>query len=264
VKRKAISPNPQRDEQFCNIKELTTEAIAGGTPVVSIDGKKKEFLGSLYREGKLWVPKGEELVRWDHDFPFLADGKVCPFGVYDLAKNSGVMMVGTGAETARFVVDCLRKWWALRGRHDYPDAWELLVLADCGGGCSYRCHMLKEQLQKFSDDSGLIIHMAHFPPGCSKWNHIEHKLFPHVTRAMAGTVFESAEQVAELMARAQTKTGLEVRGYVQPGEYPTGEKVSASYHENPPAIHDQELSNFNYSFVPEELREEVEPLILIS
>ena len=220
-------------------------------PVVSIDGKKKEFLGGLYREGKLWIHRDDgELMRWDHDFPFLAEGKVTPFGIYDLARNSGMVVVGESSESARFVVDCLRIWWNRRGRFDYPQSRELIVLADCGGGCSYRCHLFKEQLQKFADGSGLVIRIAHFPPGCSKWNYIEHRLFPHVTRAMQGTVFETHEQVCELIGRATTATGLEVRACVKRGEYPTGEKVSAGYHQSPPAIHLETLSHLNYYFVP--------------
>ncbi len=226
------------------------DARERAVPVVSIDGKKKEFLGSLYRGGKLWVYRGEELVRWDHDFPFLAEGKVTPFGVYDVFNNSGFMLLGESSETARFAVKGVSLWWSWRGRYDHPGASELLILADSGGGCSYRCHLFKEQLQLLSDRSGLVIRVAHFPPGCSKWNYIEHRLFPHITRSMSGTVFESHEQVSQLMERASTETGLTVKAYVLPGEYPTGEKVSASYFECPPAIHDPVLPDLNYQFIP--------------
>jgi len=233
--------------------------------VVSIDGKKKEFLGSIYREGKLWVHDEDgELVRWDHDFPFLAEGKVTPFGIYDIAKNSGLVVVGESSESARFAVDSLRLWWNWRGRYDYPQSSELVVLADSGGGCSYRCHLFKEQMQCFADSSALVIRVAHFPPGCSKWNYIEHRLFPHVTRAMQGTVFENHEQVRELIQRATTRTGLEVRSYVKRGEYPTGEKVSDKYLETPPAIHDRILPDLNYYLVPTDQMTEWEPHLALA
>lgn len=204
------------------IAGLVGDAQARGVPVVSRDGKKKEFLGSLYRGGKLWVATGEELVSWDHDCPFLAEGKVTPFGIYDVANNSGFMVLGESSETARFAVASLRLWWARRGRFDYPEASELLVLADSGGGCSYRCHLFKQQLQLFSESSGLAITVAHFPAGCSKWNDIEHRLFPHVTRAMSRTVFETHEQDSSLVEWASTKAGLTVKACVLPGDYPTG------------------------------------------
>ena len=220
-------------------------------PVVSIDGKKKEFLGSLYREGKLWVCKEDgDLARWDHDFPFLAEGKITPFGIYDLFNNSAFMVLGESSETARFVVRSLSLWWNWRGRFDYPLSSELVVLADSGGGCSYRCHLLKQQLQLFSDRSGLTIRVAHFPPGCSKWNYIEHRCFPHVTRAIQGTVFETHEQVSQLMERASTETGFQVKSYVLRGDYPTGEKVPDCYFDAPPAIHDSVLPDLNYYLVP--------------
>jgi hypothetical protein len=238
--------------QFTHIQTLVKETIERGAPVVSIDGKKKEFLGSLYREGKLWVRKDQELVRWDHDFPFLAEGKVTPFGIYDLEGNHGFMVLGESSETARFVVDSLRLWWRWRGWYDYPDAEEILVLADSGGGCSYRCHLLKEELQQFSDQNGLRVRVAHFPPGCSKWNYIEHRLFPHVSREMRGTVFEDHDQVGQLMERATTKSGLKVRAYHLPGEYPTGEKASKEYLRNPTELHDDTLPKLNYIFHPKE------------
>ena len=230
---------------------------------MSIDGKKKEFLGSLYRNGRLWVEKGSELVRWDHDFPFLAEGKVSPFGIYDLFANSGFMVLGQGSESPRFVTDSLALWWRYRGRYDYPEAEELLVLADCGGGCSYRCHRLKQQLQNLCDRTDLRIRVAHFPPGCSKWNYIEHRLFPHITRAMQGTVFETHEQVRNLISQATTKTGLEVRSYVKRGEYPTGEKVPDAYFETPPAIHETILPDLNYYFVPAEQMPQWEPYVAL-
>ena len=220
-------------------------------PVVSIDGKKKEFLGSLYREGKLWVMQGEELVRWDHDFPFLATGKVTPFGIYDLNLNTGFMVIGNSSETSEFAVNSIGMWWNWRGRYDYPGATQLLVLSDCGGGCSYRTHLFKQELQKLADRTGLTIRIAHYPPGCSKWNRIEHRLFPHITRSLQGTVFETHEQVAALMERAKTETGLEVKAYLNIGEYATGKKAGEEYLAKMPAIYDAELPDLNYSFVPE-------------
>lgn len=225
---------------------------------MSVDGKKKEFLGSIYRDGRLWVEKDGELARWDHDFPFLAEGKVTPFGIFDLFNNAGFMVLGEGSETPRFVVDSLSLWWRYRGCYDYPEATELLVLADSGGGCSYRCHLLKQQLQQFSDRYGLIVRMAHFPPGCSKWNYIEHRLFPHVSRSIQGVALTDHEQVAELMERTTTSTGLTVKAHCLPGEYPTGEKATRDYFECPPAIHDEILPDLNYMFLPRILWEDWE------
>lgn len=250
VKRVAINPCPQRNTQFEHIAQLIDTAGAEGRPVLSIDCKKKELLGSLYRDGRLWVEKGSELVRWDHDFPFLAQGRLTPFGIYDLFDNSGFMVLGEGSETPRFVADSLELWWRYRGCFDYPDAEELLVLADSGGGCSWRSHRLKEQLQRVADRLQRRIRVAHYPPGCSKWNYIEHSLFPHITRAMQGTVLESPVQVARLMERARTSTGLRVRAYHLPGDYPTGEKAAEQYFECLPAIHDIVLPHLNYTFAP--------------
>lgn len=250
MKKTSINPSAQRDIQFGHIKELTEESIGAGIPVVSIDGKKKEFLGSLYRDGRLWVKKGEELVRWDHDFPFLAEGKVTPFGIYDVAGNHGFMVLGESSETPRFIVDSLKLWWNWRGRHDYPDAKRLVVLADSGGGCSYRSHVLKEHLSEFSRSSGLEIRMAHYPPGCSKWNPIEHRLFPHISREIQGTVFEDHHQVGQLMERASTSGGLRVRAYYMPGQYPTKEKASSEFLSDPQIERHDPLPHLNYSFNP--------------
>ena len=199
-KRKAIGRCEKRNEQFKNIARLKKEYHNQGNPVLSVDTKKKEFLGSLYREGKLYVQKGEELIRWDHDFPYLADGVAIPNGVYDIYKNEAYINIGTSSETSEFICDSINRWWKNRGRYDYSGCGSILLLMDAGGGNNCRHYFFKEDLQKLVDREGKEIRIAHYPPYTSKWNPIEHRVFAHVTRMLEGVVFESHEVIRKMIS----------------------------------------------------------------
>ncbi|MCB9282932.1 MAG: ISAzo13 family transposase [Lewinellaceae bacterium] len=221
-----------RNEQFGHIAQLIQEYKAEGQPVVSMDSKKKELLGGpLFRAGKVYCQQG--LKCQDHDFPSLAHGKVTPHGVLDLTLNQGVIHLGQGADTPEFACDCLHDWWRRYGMTQYPKAHSLLVLCDAGGSnnCSY--YTFKEQLQNLSTHIGIIIRVAHYPSYCSKYNPIDHRLFPHVTRALQGVMLDSVDTVAKLInERASTKTGLNVFTHVLDKTYLAGKKVADDFKTN--------------------------------
>jgi len=197
-----------RDEQFKNITQLKEAFFASGLPIISIDTKKKELLGNLYRDGHLYT---KEVIRvYDHDFPYLADGVIIPYTIYDLRHNRAYVYLGTSKDTAEFVCDCLRHWWFNYGSHLYPGASGFLVLADGGGSNSSRHFIFKSELEKLAEDLSVEIRMAHYPPYCSKWNPVEHRVFPHLTRAMQGVLLTSHALVQDLLETATTRTGLKV------------------------------------------------------
>lgn len=194
------------------------------SPVLSIDCKKKERLGTLYREGKSYCQTPQEA--YDHDYAHLGEGKVIPHGIYDLQKNLGFISIGNSSETATFIVDNLRWWWTEFGINQYPDARNLLLLCDAGGGNSYRHHAFKKALQTFAKEIGVDIIVAHYPPYASKWNPIEHRLFCHVHQAMSGQMFTSYEFVKTLIEKTTTLQGLKVVVRINLQEYQTGIKTT--------------------------------------
>ncbi len=226
VKRKAqknqtMGPrHPQRNAQFQNITRLKQEYLQAGDPVISMDAKKKELLGNFYREGKLYTR--EVIGVFDHDFPGAASGVVFPHGLYDVGRNRGHINLGTSHETSEFACDSLQRWWTTEGRKQYPQARRLLLLCDGGGSNSARRHVFKEALEALAQRLGLEIRVAHYPPYCSKYNPIEHRLFPHVTRACQGVVFHSVEIVKTLMEKTSTSTGLHVTVDILDKVYETG------------------------------------------
>jgi hypothetical protein len=197
----------KRDEQFKIITELVL-AMSPESPVISIDCKKKELLGNLYREGKCYVTAPIKV--YDHDYTSLSKGKVIPHGIYDLQANKGYISIGNSSETAEFIADNIRWWWTEYGIHLYPDAKNILILCDAGGGNSYRHHVFKHQMLKLSRELGISLIIAHYPPYCSKWNPIEHKLFCHVHKAMSGAIFSDYKLVKKLIEKTSTDTGLTV------------------------------------------------------
>ena len=242
-----------RNEQFEHIAQLTWEFKKEGQPVVSMDGKKKEFLGQLFRPGEVYCQEG--LQCQDHDFPSLAEGKVVPHGVLDLTLNRGYMHLGQGADTPEFACDCLEAWWFRHGVFQYPLAHSLLVLCDAGGSNNCNFHSFKEQIHLLSIRTGLTIRIAHYPSYCSKYNPIDHRLFPHVTRALQGVLLDSVDTVAKLInERASTKTGLTVVAHVVNKTYRTGKKADSDFKENMinnNYIHfDEVLPQWNYSASP--------------
>jgi hypothetical protein len=237
-----------RNEQFENILRLKAEYEAAGNPVVSMDTKKKEHLGNLYRDGQLYTL--EEVRTLDHDFASYAEGIIIPHSIYDLKHNSGYINLGLSHDTGQFACDSLRNWWYNQGRYLYPDATSLLILCDGGGSNSSRHYIFKEDLQKLVDEIGLDIRIAHYPPYCSKYNPIEHRLFPHVTRACQGVIFENIELVKELMAQTSTTTGLTVTVKIIDKVYQLKRKVAEGFKETMRIVFDKILPRWNYTAVP--------------
>ena len=212
-----------RDVQFKIIFNLVL-IMSLQSPVLSIDCKKKERLGTLYRDGKSYSQGGSQ-ESYDHDYSHLGEGKVIPHGIFDLQKNLGFITIGSSSETAAFIVDNLRWWWFNFGINDYPDARNLLLLCDAGGGNSYRHHAFKKELQAFAKEIGIDIIVAHYPPYASKWNPIEHRLFCHVHQAMSGQMFKDYEFVKTLIEKTSTNQGLKVVVRIHVKEYQTGIKT---------------------------------------
>ena len=237
-----------RNEQFENIVQLKAVYIAAGNPIVSMDTKKKEYLGNFYRDGYLYT-KGELQVN-DHDFNSYADGIVIPHGIYDMQRNTGYINLGTSHDTGEFACDCIRNWWYNQGQFDYPNATSILVLCDGGGSNSSRHYIFKQDLQALADEIGIEIRIAHYPPYTSKHNPIEHLLFPHVTRACQGVVFRSIELVKELMEKTKTRQGLKVTVQILDKVYQTKRKVAKDFKETMRIAFDEFLPKWNYTAAP--------------
>ncbi|MCX4648017.1 MULTISPECIES: ISAzo13 family transposase [unclassified Streptomyces] len=218
--------HPDRDAQFRYINNQVKDHQADGEPVVSVDTKKKEVVGEFKNAGRQWRPAGEP-VRVDvHDFPGDALGKALPYGIYDLAANTGWVNVGTDHDTAAFAVESIRRWWNGQGRLDYPQARRLLITADAGGSNGYRTRAFKTELAAFAARTGLAVTVCHMPPGTSKWNKVEHRLFSAITMNWRGRPLNSHEVVVKSIAATTTRTGLTVHAELDTGAYPTGVKVS--------------------------------------
>jgi hypothetical protein len=248
AKVRAMRDRPGRDAQFQNIARLKAEYLAAGDPAVSIDTKKRELIGDFFRPGTAYATGPVEV--FDHDFPSFADGVVIPHGVYDLARNAGHVTLGTSHDTSEFACDSLRLWWDRQGRAAYPNAKRLLVLCDGGGSNGASRHLFKDELQRLADELGIEVRVAHYPPYCSKYNPIEHRLFPHVTRACAGVAFKSVELVKQLVSRTSTSTGLSVTVDVLDKAYETGRKVAADFKKTMRIAFDKVLPKWNYRAVP--------------
>jgi hypothetical protein len=213
-----------------------------------MDTKKKEMLGNFYRGGKLYTL--EELRAYDHDFKSFSEGDIIPHCFYDVRLNVGYIQLGTSHDTGEFACDSFRHWWYNHGRLNYPDATSILVLCDGGGSNSSRQYLFKQDLQCLADEIGIEIRIAHYPPYCSKYNPIEHRLFPHVTRACQGVIFTSVDLVMELMSNTSTSTGLKAFVHLINKAYETGRKVAADFKDNMRIIFDQFLPRWNYRAVP--------------
>ena len=220
------SKHPDRNAQFEHINTKVMAAQAAGQPVISVDTKKKELVGNYRNGGTDYCPKGEPRRVKVHDFEDKELGKVVPYGVYDVAANTGFVSVGITADTAEFAVAAVRRWLDEMGRERYPNARELTITADGGGSNGSRVRLWKVELQKFADDTGLAIHVHHYPPGTSKWNKIEHRLFCHITQTWRGQPLTDRLAVVELIAATTTKTGLRVASALDTRTYEKGIKVS--------------------------------------
>jgi hypothetical protein len=242
--------HPDRDAQFRYINTQAEGHRSAGQPVVSIDAKKKELVGSFKNPGRSWERKGQP-VRVDcHDFPGDALGKALPYGIYDVAANAGWVNVGTDHDTAAFAVESLRRWWNTAGRAAYPHAERLLLTADAGGSNGYRTRAWKTQLSALSDETGLDITVCHFPPGTSKWNSIEHRLFSHITMNWRGRPLTSHEVVINSIAATTTRAGLRVHAELDTDSYPTGVEVSDEEIAAVPITRHRFHGDWNYTVHP--------------
>ena len=221
--------HPDRDGQFRHIDEYVRRYLKAGDPVISVDTKKKELVGEDpgYRNGgREWQPKKKPVRVGVHDFPDPAVPKAVPYGILDLAANAGFVSVGCDGDTAAFAVETLRRWWAMIGAPTYPKSRRLLVCADAGGSNGYRVRLWKVELAKLAEKAGISITVCHFPPGTSKWNKIEHRLFSHISMNWRGRPLTSHEVVVELIGATTTSTGLKVHAEVDTNSYPRGIKIS--------------------------------------
>lgn len=218
--------HPDRDAQFQHIADTVTTFQTCHQPVISVDAKKKELVGNYKNEGRDWQPKKTPIQTKAHDFMDKKLGKVIPYGVYDITQNQGWVSVGIDHNTAQFAVATIRQWWSCMGQALYPDAQELMITADCGGSNSYRAKLWKWELQQLANVSDLTLHICHFPPGTSKWNKIEHRLFSQITENWRSRPLVSREVVVNLIANTKTTTGLKVNAVLDEGNYPTGIQVS--------------------------------------
>jgi hypothetical protein len=217
--------HPDRDAQFGYIHDQVTAALADGQPAVSVDAKKKELIGQYANTGSAWRPKGDPTRVDCHDFPGQA-GKAIPYGVYDMGANTGWVSVGHDGDTATFAVTTIGRWWTTMGQSLYPEATRLLITADAGGSNGYRLRLWKKELATLAEATGLTITVCHMPPGTSKWNKIEHRLFSHITMNWAGQPLTSHEVAVNLIAATTTRTGLTVYAEHDTDTYPRGTKIT--------------------------------------
>lgn len=252
VKTDEGGDHPDRDGQFQHINETARTFMAEGQPVISVDGKKKELIGPFKNGGREYRPTGLPEEVHAYDFPDLAEGKGIPYGVYDVHANQGWVSVGTDHDTAAFAVATIRRWWESMGHAVYPTATRLLICADSGGSNGARCKLWKRDLQRFADDTGLAISLCHFPPGTSKWNKIEHRLFAQISMNWRGKPLVSHAVMVELIRHTTTKTGLQVEAALDASTYPTGIKVTDEELATVQLARDAFHGEWNYTITPQD------------
>lgn len=224
--KEGSADHPDRDQQFNYINDQAVAFQHRKQPVISVDTKKKELVGEFKNGGQEWQPKGDPELVQGHDFPDPKLGKANPYGVYDQNANVGWVSVGTDHDTSEFAVESIRRWWNKMGRPRYPDATELMITADGGGSNGYRVRLWKVALQKFANESGLHISVCHFPPGTSKWNKIEHRMFSHISMNWRGKPLISHEVIVNLIENTTTQTGLIINAELDTNLYPKGIRIS--------------------------------------
>ncbi len=239
-----------RDAQFRHINARVTATQASGQPVISVDAKKKELVGDFKNGGKEWQPKGRPEEVRVYDFIDPDQGRVTPYGVYDVTANEGWVSVGTDHDTSRFAAQTILKWWQEMGRARYRNATELLITADGGGSNSSRCRLWKIALQELADATGLTLHVSHFPPGTSKWNKIEHRLFCHVRQNWRGKPLVSHDLIVKLIGSTTTRAGLKVKAALDTGRYDSGIKVTDEELGAVRIKRDEFHGEWNYSISP--------------
>ena len=244
------SQHPDRNAQFEYVNAAVQHQLWAGEPSISVDTKKKELIGPFKNGGRELRPKGDPELVLTHDFIIRDLGRVSPYGVYDLAQNEAWVSVGVDHDTAAFAVESIRRWWWSMGYAVYPKATRLLITADAGGSNGYRLRLWKLELQKLADETGLEIAVCHFPPGTSKWNKIEHRLFSAITQNWRGKPLISHEVVVNLIGATTTETGLKVKSALDTNQYPAGRSVSdaelSTIHIRRDAFH----GDWNYALLP--------------
>ena len=244
-----MGQHADRNAQFENIAQLKEQYLSAGHPVISIDTKKKEMLGNFHRDGV--TDAIEPTIVNDHDFASASDGKVIPHGIYDVAKNEASMHLNGSRDTSELACDSIELWWQEQGRIDYPAAAEMLVLCDGGGSNSSSHYIFKEDLQSLSNRLGVKIRICHYPPYCSKYNPIEHRVFPHVTRACKGVPLESIETAKHYIEKTETTKGLNVVVRLLDKVYATGRKYAKDFKRNMTIKFDDFLPKWNYTAIPD-------------
>ena len=253
-KQKEGAQHVDRDAQFRHINDTAVSFMKDGQPVISVDAKKKELVGEYSNAGKEFQPKATPARTKVHDFIDPEMGKAIPYGVYDLGADEGWVSVGDDADTAGFAVATIGRWWAQMGRIRYPDATRLLVCADAGGSNGYRIRAWKVELAKLAKETGLEITVCHYPPGTSKWNKIEHRLFSFITMNWRGRPLTSYRVIVQLIANTTTKKGLKVNAELDQGHYPTGVKITNKELAAVPLTRHEFQGAWNYTVHPEPLK----------
>jgi len=241
---------PDRNAQFEYINEQAKIFLREGQPVISVDTKKKELVGNYKNWGREYTKKGDPVEVNMHDFPDEKEGKVAPYGVYDLGKNKGWVGVGITSDTAEFAVNTIRDWWKKMGKKDYPKASKLMITADCGGSNGNRVRLWKWELQRLANELRMDIHVCHFPPGTSKWNKIEHKMFSYITLNWRGVPLISREAIVQLIGNTTTTTGLKIKSQIDYRKYEKGRGVADRDFESIGIVLDKFHGEWNYRIEP--------------
>ena len=241
---------PNRNAQFQHINKQAMAFQTASQPVISVDAKKKELIGEYKNNGREYRKKGDPLKVNTHDFPNKENGKVTPYGIYDIGKNKGWVNVGVTSDTAEFAVNAIRSWWRSMGRKDYPKASKLMITADCGGSNGYRVKLWKWELQKLANELDLEIHVCHFPPGTSKWNKIEHKMFSYISQNWRGVPLISHEVVVQLIGNTRTSKGLQIEAQLDYRNYEKGKKVDDEDFKGIAITKNEFQGDWNYTISP--------------
>jgi len=242
--------HPDRNAQFEYINALADKFLQGKQPVISVDTKSKELVGDFKNGGREWQPRATPEKVLVHDFPSDATGKAIPYGVYDMARNEAWVNVGRDHDTPAFAVASIRRWWQMMGADAYPRAKKLFITADAGGSNGYRARAWKLELQRFADETHLRIRVSHFPPGTSKWNKIEHRLFCHITKNWRGKPLRTFETIVDLIGNTRTKAGLRVKAKLDKRKYPTGVVITKAQMKALALFHDEFRGEWNYEIRP--------------
>ena len=248
-RKKSLGKSDDREEQFNNITREKEAFMKSNNPIISMDTKKKELIGgNLHRSGSVYGTQAIEVS--DHDYPHLADVKIAPHGIYDMKQNKAYVNIGVSSETAEFICDSLKNWWFNHGKFDYPKSDEILIFCDAGGANSYRHHIFKVELQNLANTIGMNLKLVHYPPYTSKWNPIEHRVFPHVTRAIEGVPLNTLDEAKDKIGSAKTKTGLTVITDVISKTYEKGKQVAKDYMNNIKIKFGESVPKLNYTISP--------------